>query len=1294
MNNVHISMYQGGIDQDTSLVLRDNTTYFYAENIDIINNEDISSGSIRTSKGDSLKFTVSSDFSTFRIVGGTIYKDHLLLFCNTNFGDRIYYTPIESNTIELLSDQSQLVYFGKLGLDISYPIVDIIISEESEDVFKIYWVDGKNPLRMLNIKETDVISKSPEYLDILPKSRSDKINTFIQQGGNLRGGKVSYAFELYTPFGNKTTATSPSTPLSIFKTSGSEENLKTFGVGPEEDSGKSVKVICWVNTTDLLNFSHIRIYGIYYEDSIQVPKVRVVSEFPLGNPDKLLSYPTADYHLYRITDNGENYKAESTIEELYSKTSLVVPKTLEVKNNILFAGNIKDDFTGLLDYDTRAFRFNDRISETGEYHLNLYDSEGDLEFHDTINSSINLRSVPEFYPSDTTIDAINTFNDPSIINNSDSLAKWGNINGSWELGGSGPNIEYYFREGVSEVIGQFYENEHGLRDRTEYLKQRVSLLRDEIYRVALVFTDTRGRDFLPKWIGDIRTPSYIEHPLTSLSLDETWDEVIAKPINLELNIKVAQELIDNDIRSVKIVAIPREGNNRTVLDCGVVGSLVGSEVSSLNGYCFPPRYSIYNPGVYEDGGYIYKNFVFLENVEFADYSYTLKEYISPDIVVNKDLSIVNADLAVPYMEYRRMDTIRTYAKGYSSGLEYTNMQVGYYENSILGGADSLQHNIKNQIVFKDLEYRYSGSEGTYTKEIGGNSIINLSYGSVTNDGNDNAKGICMILEVEDSTGALNPDNNIDVVYIQRKLSQIPYGGGGYLSRFNNEYITISDTTYIGNNSVNTWVENIKTYGDVYIKFFEYIRTVLPNVTSTLNSRGIETLYIPVETKINTSLFKEHPSDKFSLGQLPSGITPTNSTGNFSPQTLSIKEIAGAWFSDTTGENLYYQDYNLYNYNSVYSRLNDAIIYSTPSLDIRDYLVDSFPQKVIASSTKINNELEDSWLKFDTTTELELNKSYGSLNKLLNFKNTLLGFQESGISNIAVQQRELLSGESGLGLQLGTGTVLSRYDYLTTKTGISDIKDVIGSTNLVWYFDKNNQEVFNINSELAWSKLNGLNSFFNNKTITTSQIIYYKPTNEVLLSMQDSENNNFILSINELTTKAEKFYYTTSDISKFNNILGNYNRLFLYEDYFFSPDSKNLYAFKEGEYGNFKGSYEPSKIIIIVNTNKLSTCRYDIVEWFSTVLTSSNTPKNGETISRIRLYNDYQDTGWITASSFKNRFKNWRLNNIRDYLGSDYNNLIHPRIKSEYIYINIEFNNDSGDRIILDPIKTYYTPIKV
>jgi hypothetical protein len=118
----------------------------------------------------------------------------------------------------------------------------------------------------------------------------------------------------------------------------------------------------------------------------------------------------------------------------------------------------------------------------------------------------------------------------------------------------------------------------------------------------------------------------------------------------------------------------------------------------------------------------------------------------------------------------------------------------------------------------------------------------------------------------------------------------------------------------------------------------------------------------------------------------------------------------------------------------------------------------------------------------------------------------------------------------------------------------------------------------------------------------------------------------------------------------------------------------------------------SKMTIIVNPDSTSVNVYDVIEFLTKVLNTSEEELN-ETFTSIKIYNDYQTTGEIILNpnvNIKRRFRTWRFNKIR----GNTTNPLHPRIRSDNIKIDLKFTNADNKKILVDNIITNYSPSKM
>ena len=95
------------------------------------------------------------------IIGSAVIKESLILFTTQDGMDRIYRIVFREGYSYGIESQ---LFAGHLDFDYEHPIETLAIYE-NEDIQKVYWVDGKNQPRMINI--TRGIHTNPDAILLL-----------------------------------------------------------------------------------------------------------------------------------------------------------------------------------------------------------------------------------------------------------------------------------------------------------------------------------------------------------------------------------------------------------------------------------------------------------------------------------------------------------------------------------------------------------------------------------------------------------------------------------------------------------------------------------------------------------------------------------------------------------------------------------------------------------------------------------------------------------------------------------------------------------------------------------------------------------------------------------------------------------------------------------------------------------------------------------------------------------------------------------------------------------------------
>jgi hypothetical protein len=170
---------------------------------------------------------------------------------------------------------------------------------------------------------------------------------------------------------------------------------------------------------------------------------------------------------------------------------------------------------------------------------------------------------------------------------------------------------------------------------------------------------------------------------------------------------------------------------------------------------------------------------------------------------------------------------------------------------------------------------------------------------------------------------------------------------------------------------------------------------------------------------------------------------------------------------------------------------------------------TIPNRILSSQVKTNNEVIDSWSKFKVADYLDVDNQWGDISNLKVFKDRLFYFQDTGVGIASVNERSLVTDDNANQLVLGTGGILSRYDYITNMNGDSVINDrsIVNSDNVLYWYDYDKNEICSYSGAVSQiSKEKQVQSYLNSnltnrkKGYVTS--LFDKKYNEVWFRLLD------------------------------------------------------------------------------------------------------------------------------------------------------------------------------------------------
>lgn len=354
-----------------------------------------------------------------------------------------------------------------------------------------------------------------------------------------------------------------------------------------------------------------------------------------------------------------------------------------------------------------------------------------------------------------------------------------------------------------------------------------------------------------------------------------------------------------------------------------------------------------------------------------------------------------------------------------------------------------------------------------------------------------------------------------------RQSTVPYGGYTYSARCLNQYVSFGDIRQSS-------VKQIDVFdGDCYIQPFEYQschKTYHKNMVFTMTAGLFYS--IPVETNINlaytsgSELSREAKNESSNLQEKPASMM-----------------------------DMWVQEDPEYEYNTAYSVQPKVSSVEASDLSKDSNTINTMDYRCWYSDAKTNNENYDNWTVFKAANFLDADDRYGEITNLRSFNNLLLFWQQHAVGQFSVNERTQISDDSGKPLVLGTGGVLSRYDYIGQSSGMEPEQycDCISQDNIYWYDDANNEiKTLNGTSMYSMTKQLGIQNLMHERNGVLSPIMFYdNKYNEVVsrvLSNDDSvaynENVKAFTSVYTMSYKEKVQFY--NGVYLINHQNGNIN----------------------------------------------------------------------------------------------------------------------------------------------------------
>lgn len=363
-----------GMRQDNHPIRQESKYLWEAHNIRFTARDDSTLLSMTNEKGTKIiaKLIVGS------YIGHCVVGNYLVVFTVNSKDSTLNYI----HRIEKKADGwvITILYIGNLNMDVEHPIQALGIYE-GELVQKVYWVDGKNQPRSINIVADRLLFKDK---DIMELSDADKNNLypegcfdFTQElllneeitvtreegGGAFSPGTIQYAFSYYNRHGQESNLFYTTELLNI--------SFPTRGGSPEDVVSNTFHISI---KNPESNFQYLRIYSIHRTSIDATPIVKIVTDIEITGSNEIT-----------YVDTGLTGSNIDPTKMLYIGGESIIAGTIAEKDNTLFLGNIelkRDNIPDSIKNTLKDSVANNKVSiETRTIELNsVDDSESIYEY--------------------------------------------------------------------------------------------------------------------------------------------------------------------------------------------------------------------------------------------------------------------------------------------------------------------------------------------------------------------------------------------------------------------------------------------------------------------------------------------------------------------------------------------------------------------------------------------------------------------------------------------------------------------------------------------------------------------------------------------------------------------------------------------------------------------------------------------------------------------------------------------------------------------------------------------------
>lgn len=1093
-------------------------------------------------------------------IGQAVINNQWIIFATQTLYDeldeeysgRIGYDYIFKLWYKENSDQLRgtILYAGNLNFDAKHPC-ETITFFENEDIQKVYWTDGKNQPRVINIKKVKYNTGLDTQFDFIQEvdlKEDVEITKKTNGAGLFPPCTVKYAITYYRKYGQETNIVYDS-PL-FYPIKGQR------GCSPDELSGDSFEIK--VTNIDINHhFDYIRLYSIIRTSENATPIVRIVADKEI---DSLPTDSSGKYALFIDTNTTGEIVDPTVLQYIGGKE--IVAQTIAQKNNTLFLGNI----------ELKTKTIQNAIDNYNNTH-----PEDPVNMDDFNNSLIKAHFE---YDEDKTI----------CYSNNDSFYGYVNqMNQCSVATSTDRDASIYTSNGDSFKIKIFKWNEN--------------------YRFGIQFQDTKGN-----WSEVISIVSSIKNNIKPIPVDGRPGVFKFAVFKYTLPNKIRTALYSEGFRKARIVCCYPNNTDRTILAQGILNPTIKRmEWNSGNGYFEYSDTDVMNSWFFrpiKNGDFIsvdpWETNNRLNSFRYSDNIYTIN---SPEITFDESirtLDLSNSSLSqvgiIPIKSYastyyveagspmrnlcgfqgdgfrKRIDVHSNLSNAYEIRTLDTN--AGFWHDLAVYNWDHTTSDETNEPKFYSYRFYPFSKIGSLNDYIG-DADIKVRTDAVNPQDFHVGESAKLTTKVYSNLAYsilpeyINPSNStLDDLQIFDSLSNVYLKSKDFIYEGNVDtiapmYFRKNDGTtefyFVDRKSNSEWgahyffgryrIDDVTVDDSYYGKIWE---SVPKNFEFNNHDKDyMKTRYIPVSSSpipitfnstahaivnLNNKFEFSGSSDELCLPMVEITKESTNRFGDLLDSVyipcgpaisiepnndIDIKGVEGdhyfmrydclktyprstedinqiveilSFMCETRinldgrydrnrglTDNTTITDTNFNLINQSYTQSNNFFTFTSLNEDIDN--LDKFSNLINWTKDKVSGEEVDAWTNITMASTADAEGVCGKISKIVNFNDNLYSFQEHGIAQIGYNEKTALSTEAGIPLEIANSGKFSGMNYLTKEVGCQNKWSISMSKNGVFFIDDSRQELLTLPELTSLSTVNGFDAFLI-KQLTDSE--HFKP----------------------------------------------------------------------------------------------------------------------------------------------------------------------------------------------------------